>query len=186
MDATTWLERAAQANQELIAGLKPADLTRPTPCWGWDVQALINHMIGVNYFFVGALGGQTPVAGEPPDYIGQDAAAAHAESVRAALAAWRAPEAMTKSIPFGQNALPAALAVRFHLSDHVLHQWDLAKAVGREPTLDPDLVAAADATLRANLQPAFRGPGQGFGYEIACPDTASTLEKLVAFSGRQP
>jgi uncharacterized protein (TIGR03086 family) len=181
------LERACQANQALIAELGPDDLRKPTPCWGWDVRALLNHMIGVNHFFAGALADNAPpLGGNTPDFVGSDAAAANAESVRTVLAAWRAPGALEKSVPFGQNQIPAALAIRLNTTDQVLHNWDLAKATGRTPRLDDELVTYAHDTLRQALRPEFRGPGRGFGYEVSVPEGASPLDRLIAFSGRQP
>jgi len=46
--------------QALIANLSPDDLARPTPCEGWDVRALINHLIAVNYGYAASVAGQPP------------------------------------------------------------------------------------------------------------------------------
>lgn len=181
------LERTMQANQAVIAGLKPEDMNRPTPCWGWSVRELINHMVGVNQHFAGAASGQAPAAGDQPtDLLGHDPAAAYANSTQAALTAWRAPGVLEQTLPFGPSTAPASLLVCFHQGDQLLHYWDLSKALGRPPQLDDDLVVYTEQNMRANLKPEFRGPGKAFGYAIACPDTASHIDRVAAFSGRQP
>ena len=85
MDPTTLLERTFQANQELIAGLSPEDYAKPTPCRGWDVTALINHMIGVNQRFAAAVSGQGSAPAADADLVGSDAGASYRASATAAL-----------------------------------------------------------------------------------------------------
>src|SRR5436189_5237768 len=114
MDPTTMLERGFQANQALIAGLSPEEYTKPTPCWEWNVRALINHMIGMNHYLAASLAGQPAAAGgDTPDFVGAGAAAAYADSTRAALAAARAPGALDQTVQLGPNPLPAAALLRF-------------------------------------------------------------------------
>ena len=60
MDVVEMCQQATDGAAAVIGTLKPDDLTRPTPCEGWDVRALINHMVGVNHRFAAAVTGEAP------------------------------------------------------------------------------------------------------------------------------
>jgi hypothetical protein len=70
--------------------------------------------------------------------------------------------------------------------DAVVHTWDLAVALGQEPAIDPELAEAAmrswaDAETTGS---PVRQPGI-LGDEVL-NDATDPLEKLLAFTGRQP
>jgi uncharacterized protein (TIGR03086 family) len=68
-------------------------------------------------------------------------------------------------------------------TDVLVHTWDLARAGGVEPNLDPALCTAAyDAAVGSGLR---RGDGM-IGPEIAVPSDAAIELRLVAFYGRDP
>jgi uncharacterized protein (TIGR03086 family) len=72
------------------------------------------------------------------------------------------------------------------LGEFVGHGWDLAKATGA-PLDWPDAAATqALESMRAMVQPGMRGPDKFMGEEVPVPDDAPPLDKLVAFSGRDP
>ena len=43
---------------ESIAGVKPDDYAKPTPCTEWDVRTLANHMAGGASMFAGIINGR--------------------------------------------------------------------------------------------------------------------------------
>ncbi len=185
MDLIAACQRTLENAERMIDSLSPDELSRPTPCTDWNVRQLIDHMIGVNWAFAGALGAQPPSgAGAGASSSGNDPAAAYAASARAALAAWRAPGALdrTLTLPFGQ--LPGAQAIGFNVADQLVHTWDLAKATGRDRTLDPETCAAVLDRARQALGPEARGPGRPFGPEMPCPENAPLSDQLAAFLGR--
>ena len=49
------LEAAAQGFRERLSSVQSSQMSNPTPCTEWDVQALINHNIKVTGFVEGAL-----------------------------------------------------------------------------------------------------------------------------------
>ena len=73
--------------------------------------------------------------------------------------------------------------VGFLLLEQVAHGWDLCQALGRRADFDAEAIAIADGVARA-MGTAMRSPGM-FGPEVTPPSTATPLEKLVAFLGRQ-
>jgi hypothetical protein len=71
-----------------------------------------------------------------------------------------------------------------HLATWVVHGWDLARATGQEPVVGEDLAAA---TLEAVTMTAEQGRAYGIlGPEVTVPASASTLDRALAMSGRDP
>ncbi|NBH11053.1 TIGR03086 family metal-binding protein [Amycolatopsis sp. SID8362] len=119
----------------------------PTPCTEWDVRALVNHMTRGNLNYVGLLGGATReefLAARDADALGADPVTAFTESVRACADALAGSGVLDRVVdyPLGELTGRRALAVR--TADSTVHTWDLARALGRDETLDPGLVAWLD------------------------------------------
>jgi uncharacterized protein (TIGR03086 family) len=187
MDPLEMCQRTLGGAERMVASLGPEELSKPTPCSEWNVRQLLDHMIGVNWAFATGASGQpqagAPTAGAAPS--GDDPAAAYAASARAAIAARQSPGALerTLNLPFGQ--IPGAEAIGFNVADQLVHTWDLAKATGRDRTLDPDVAAAVLERSRQVLGPDRRGPGRPFGPEQPCSADAPIHDRLAAFLGRQ-
>ena len=73
---------------------------------------------------------------------------------------------------------------QFYTGDILLHSWDLAKALGREPDLDEERCTAALAAMEPMKQ-MLQDSGQ-FGPAVAVGHDASAQDKLMAFIGRDP
>lgn len=178
--------RALDAAGAVIAGLRPADLARSTPCAGWDLGALLGHMIGQNHGFAATVEGpdasRSAFASRMPDPA---AWAPSADRVAAAFAA--APQVHDVLLVeiSEKTRFPIATAVGFHLLDSVVHTWDVAAALGRDHRPDAELV---DATLaQARLIPAGpvarEGPGAAFGPVLPSADDA--WPRALALVGRR-
>lgn len=103
-----------------------------------------------NLNYVRLLGGATAaefLRFRDVDALGADPLEAFVASARACAEAFAAPGALDRTLdhPLGQLVGRRALAVR--TTDTVVHTWDLARAVGDDDRLDPDLVAWIDAHL---------------------------------------
>src|SRR5918998_3703711 len=56
------MENIVELHRRAVAGIRPvlepldaADLGRPTPCAGWDLRALLEHMTGQDHGFAAAV-----------------------------------------------------------------------------------------------------------------------------------
>jgi len=68
-------------------------------------------------------------------------------------------------------------------TDVLVHTWDLARAVGVDPALDPDLcVRACDAGRRDGIGSA----SEMFAAQVPVAVHADPTAKLVALYGRDP
>jgi len=159
------------------------DLERPTPCAGWQVRDLLNHIAGGAPVFAALFRGEGARPFPDDDQLGDDPSAA----VRAALgefdAAVRSPGAMERTVasPFGE--MPGDTFARLAAFDLMVHSWDLATALGQQLELGDELVQEVDTFARSAI-PEERAP-QMFAPAVEPRSGASRLECLVAFSGRQ-
>jgi hypothetical protein len=55
-----------------------------------------------------------------------------------------------------RSGIPAAMRLDLRLGELAVHSWDLARAIGADETLDPEVVAALWAFADAATQRAYR------------------------------
>ncbi len=188
-DTIAMCQQATDGALAVIRNMRPEDLAKSTPCTAWDVRALINHMIGTNQLFSRGLAGDRS-APDPtsalPDLVGDDPAGAYAASARAVMDGWRAPGALERVLPLPVGEMPGSVAIVVDLADQFVHTWDLARAVGRDPALDPEIAAMVLEFSKGMLKPEMRGPSGFFGPEVPCAPDTPVQDRLVAWLGRQP
>lgn len=187
MDLLHLTRRAVETATPLIRDIRPDDMTKPTPCSEWDVRALVNHLVGANYFFA-ALASDTPLEGSAPaDLLGDDAVGAYERSAQAALAAWQSPGALegTCEIP-GGGIFPKSVVLGLNFVDQIVHADDLARAIGRREAIDPELAKVALEFVKQGVGPDFRGEtDKPFKAEVIVAEDAPVTDRLAAFLGRQ-
>src|ERR1700721_2347131 len=158
--------QAVRASVQVVSQVSAADLTRPTPCPDWTLAELLAHMTAQHNGFAAAAAGDgadlvhwqtgAPVA----DPVGEYAAAAERVIAAFAAAGVLAGEFVLPEIS-PKLRFPAAEAIGFHFVDYVVHGWDVARALGRDYELEPDVLAAAGRTPRAGPGGQGRGaPGE--------------------------
>ena len=158
-----------------------------TPCDDWDVRALTNHVAGEVLWMPDLFAGKTVAeVGDKfdGDLLGDDPVATFDRAVSEAKAVLSAPGALEKTVHLSFGDFSGADYTDQISSDLTIHAWDLARAIGGDESLDPELVALTDKTF-GSVFDAFRGPG-GFGDDVPVPDDADAQTKLLAKSGRKP
>jgi uncharacterized protein (TIGR03086 family) len=175
MDPLDLFERGSAWTKEKIAGAKDR-LDAQTPCEGWDVRTLVNHLIAWQGFFQASARGEEAArpSEPPPDVVGGDPVAAYENARRSTLEAFKAPGVQDK----------AAMTMGLAFVDQVVHGADLAKATGQDATIPPDLAEAAFGMVNGRLSDENRG--NAFGPAVDVADDASTQDKLLAYLGRKP
>jgi len=177
------LEGVLKKTEAVVAGTGPADASRPTPCADYDVADLTSHIVGWIQSFAAGIN-QRPVAIDPMTYrAGDDAAEVFRSAADDSLAGWRAGAA-EHDIKLVQGAMPGPMAFDIMLGEYLVHGWDLAIATDQPvPYTDDEAQRALDG-LRPMLRPEYRG--EAFGAEVEVPADAPALDRLLAFSGRNP
>jgi uncharacterized protein (TIGR03086 family) len=177
--------QALDATGRIVRGI-PADRWHSaTPCVGWDARALVNHLVSGNLWAAElAAGGTIEGVGSrlDGDLLGDDPAAAYAQSAEAAAEVFRRPGALDAPCAVSYGPIPGAVYAGHRFLDVLVHGWDLAMASGQDYALDPQLMQACRQIIEPQLE-AFRSAG-ALGPEVTVPADASTQTRFLALLGR--
>jgi uncharacterized protein (TIGR03086 family) len=150
--------------------------TDPTPCPKFTVDDLVEHLIGSMTGLAGLAGHpfEADAAGTPEERV--------ADAGLRAIEAWRQRGlAGTVTAPFGE--LPAERGAAIVALELLVHAWDFAQPAGVEPAVDEKVAKHVLELVRTIIEPPMRD-GDMFAAEVPTGPDASTLERLVAFTGR--
>src|SRR5213078_879290 len=177
--------QALHASGRIVDGI-PADRWHAeTPCQGWDVRALVNHIVSGNLWAAELAAGATiGSVGDrlDGDVLGADPAKAYAASAEAAAAAFRRPGALDAPCAVSYGPVPGSVYAGHRFIDVFIHGWDLAAATGQDTALDPDLMEACRQIIEPQLE-LFRAAG-AFAAELPVPPGATPQTRFLAILGR--
>lgn len=178
--------RSLAAIQPIVAAVRPQDLTSPTPCAGWDLGALLAHMIGQDHGFAAAVRADV---GEEAFVPREPSPEAHQAGLAAVAAAFAAadPDRPVLLAEFEGRRFPLHNVIGFHLIDTLVHGWDVAAALGTKTDYDDDLVAAA--LQQAELipdGPMRTAPGAAFAPVLPEAAHSTGWARTLALLGRDP
>ncbi|WP_437344907.1 TIGR03086 family metal-binding protein [Streptomyces tubercidicus] len=167
----------------LVAAVRTENLALPTPCAGWTVRQLLDHMVWENLMATSIAEG-TPRTDHTADHLGDDHRAAFADSVDAARTAFTGSGMLHRT--YGPYEAPGAMIVQQVVVELLAHGWDLARAIGAPTGLAPETAAETLAAARRIYGAAPRTEGSSFAPERPAPPGASATDRLAAFLGRDP
>jgi uncharacterized protein (TIGR03086 family) len=189
------LEPAAREVARLAEGVTDDQLTGPTPCPGYPVGALLDHLMGLSLAFAWAARKTTVADGGGASAPGQATAEQLHPQWRTELPrrlddlvrAWRDPAAWQGMAEAGGVKMPAEQMGAVALDELVLHGWDLARATGQSFTCDPASTAVVLAFTSASAEPEYSAQREGlFGPVIDVPEDAPDFDRALGFAGRDP
>jgi uncharacterized protein (TIGR03086 family) len=181
------LQRVTDETTRVVDSLTPDQFANASPCEGWTVRDVVNHITGgATMFAISAEQGKVPddqigrlMGG---DNLGNDAKAAWATAAKRAMSAFDGLDlSKMVTLPFGE--MPAGVALNIAIFDVATHSVDLARATGQRVS-DTEMLEGALAMGRQMIGPDLRMPGV-FGDEQSSSDTASVEDRLLAFAGRK-
>jgi len=178
--------RALDTTRPYVAAVGGGQWGSPSPCDGWDVRALVNHVISGNFWVKPLVEGQSSAdVGDrlDGDLLGDDPLAAYDASAAEAAAAFRGPGAMDAPVAVSYGPVPGSVYCGHRFIDVLIHGWDLARATGQDATLPSDLVEACFEVV-APQQALLEGSGE-FGTVQSVPAGADRQTQLLAILGRQ-
>jgi len=186
-DTVTLLERALDQTAAIIAAIPPSQAGLATPCPGWDVRALVRHLVAQDMRnFLASARGETADWRAPADDIGDDWSAEFQDRAGPLLAVWRAADlGQPVAMPGGGEA-PLGGRADQQIAELATHGWDLVKATGQQADLDPVLAEHALDWSHRVLRPEFRGPDKAFGLEVPVSPNAPAYDRLAGWFGRDP
>jgi uncharacterized protein (TIGR03086 family) len=170
-DEVRVLARAIDQTGDVLDHVHADQLDRATPCEGWDVAALVDHVIAAPGRFVTMMRGEEPSWSAQVPHIVEGWGPAFRVTGDNLIHAWHERE---EAAPMSADWQTAELAV---------HTWDVATAIGYPITrLDPEIATRGLAFMQANLTADNRGPV--FGPEQEAASDGGPYEQLAAFAGR--
>lgn len=177
--------RSVERFTRQVEDLRSDDWIRPTPCPEWNVRDLVNHVTVEDLWTPPLLAGRTITdvghafdgdrLGAVPTEAARDAAAG-------AITAVAAPGALTRTVHLSSGETPASEYVWQLTTDHLIHSWDLARAVGGDDLLDPEQVSACALWFAAH-EDAYRASG-AIGPRAPTAADADPQTRLLAAFGR--
>jgi len=175
--------RAGAEADRVIGAIHLDDLGRPTPCAGWDVRTLLNHLVNGNVRFTAIVTGADVPDRDAP-VLGEDPLGAFRSTLADLIEVFDRDGALDGlyATPVGEELGAQLIATR--VIELLVHSGDLSRATGQPGGLDPDLCARCLDILRGRSLP--RGEGRPFAAEQPAPEGAPAAEALAAFAGRLP
>ncbi|GAB4587760.1 maleylpyruvate isomerase family mycothiol-dependent enzyme [Nocardia sp. IFM 10818] len=162
-----------------IATLDESDLTAPTPCAGWNVADLIDHMNERHERIIETVLG-------PLD----EHAADRRDGFARIAARWMAAMEQTGDIVRlpQTGPIPTDMVLRIHFVDMLVHRWDISRALGRPCPVPARLTELALPMARATTAPGSPLNGPGGVYHARLPEDASLtpMDNIAALLGRDP
>ena len=155
------------------------DMTRQTPCTEFDVTRLTGHLLNSLTALGGMVGAELPERDESDSVERQVVAAA-----RPALDAWHR-RGLNGTVPFGNGEMPAKGACAILSLEFLVHAWDYAAAVDHEFNAPEPLAEYVLGLAHQVIRPEQRSRA-GFDDPVDVPADAGALERLIAFTGRNP
>lgn len=176
--AVELLERSLGYTRVVLAGVRAEHLELATPCAGWSLRDLLEHMEDALDAFTDAAAGRVEVEPVPATDSPVDALCAKACALLAAwVAARRAPYVAVGDLGLGAPVLVATAALEI-----TLHGWDVAQATGSPARIPGDLASALLSVGAVVIGDDDRGPRFAARRPVAADAPADV--RLLAWSGR--
>ena len=165
--------------QQVLHGIANDDWSKQTPCREFDVSKLTDHLMNSITTIGGFAGAEFPERDRADSVERQIIAAA-----RPALDAWHR-RGLEGTVPFGQGEAPATMMVGVLSIEFFIHGWDYAMATGRQVTAPDSLSDYVMGLAQVIITPQGR-TNVGFDDPVDVPADAGALDRLIAYTGRNP
>ena len=173
-------EESLAVLENVLHGIAKDEWSKQTPCREFDVAALTDHLMNSITVIGSAAGAELPDRDRADSVGGQVMHAA-----RPALDAWH-KRGLDGTVPFGQGGeAPAKMMAGIFSLELLVHAWDYAKATGREVTVPDALSDYVLGLAKVIITPEGR-TNVGFDDPIDVAADAGVLDRLIAYTGRQP
>ncbi len=177
------LAQGLAAVEEIVAAIDEQRWSAPTPCPGWSVRELLNHLIGGNRGFAAVLTGQASPDWSA-DHLADDPLGAYRQAAAQVQSAFAQPGALDKviTVPFG--TVPGAVALHLRITEILVHGWDLARATEQATSGLPAELAEQELEFSRSTLDQIPAGQHPFAPPQPVPDDAPAIDRLAALLGR--
>jgi uncharacterized protein (TIGR03086 family) len=172
-------EESLAVLQQVLKGIADDDWTKQTPCREFDVAKLTDHLMNSITVIGGVAGAELPERDRTDSVERQVVHAA-----RPALDAWH-QRGLDGTVKFGSNESPARVMPGILSLEFLVHAWDYARATGREVSAPDALSDYIMGLAKTIITPGGRTT-IGFDDPVDVTVDAGALDRLIAYTGRQP
>lgn len=179
-------KRSVAEFDKRVQQVAPDQWTNDTPCSDWNVRALVNHLVYEDRWVPDMLAERTvQEVGDryDGDLLGDDPIKAWNEASREAVASVSEEGVLQRTVHASFGDITADEYLRQVLNDHVVHAWDLARGIGADDRLDPELVDVCYEYAKP-IEDSLKSSG-AYGDKVEAPPDADTQTKLLAVMGRR-
>jgi uncharacterized protein (TIGR03086 family) len=172
-------EAALSALQHVLHPIAGDELSKSTPCSEYDVMQLTDHLLNSITLLGGAAGAELPKRDSGDSVERQVIGAA-----RPTLDAWHR-RGLDGTVTFASNELPATFGASVLTLEFLVHGWDYATATGHPMDVAESLAEYTLGLAKKVITPEGRARA-GFADPVEVSDDAPALDRLIAFTGRDP
>ena len=187
---TDLLERSYRDTAGLYAAIGRSGWSAQSPCSGWTVRNVGNHLVASLTLLARVVEGDTVQPAEldaeamASTDIGPDPAVAFEAAAKRSVAAFATPEALGQQFPFPPGPTPGAVLAQLSLLESLVHGWDLARGTGVPYQPDDAVVAAVHEFAGQAIGDAQRAAGL-FGPPHPTAADADRFTALLGHLGRR-
>ncbi|NNN13864.1 MAG: TIGR03086 family protein [Acidimicrobiaceae bacterium] len=178
------LESVLDKDLILIENVGPQQLHLPTPCPEYDVNMLVNHIIGWLQRFESGVNGRT-FDGDPGKFVSSNPVNDFRNASAGLLAGW-SKGGIERTVRLGNSDLPGKMVMSMTLTEYLTHGCDLAVATDQAVPFSEEEIALVLERASATLGEQYRGEGKPFGHIVDVTESAPLLDRFLGFMGRQP
>lgn len=172
--------------RRLIDGVGGPHLCLPTPCEDFDVAALLDHMCTWIAVF-DATANDRPATVDPNTFHLESGWSEHFGSAAGGVVSGLRNRGVEREMVMTTDPIPGSMVLDMLTMEYIGHGIDLAKATGQQHRFTDEQAQAALAASQRMIQPPYRGTEPGRFHPIVdVPDDASTVDRFIAFLGRDP
>ncbi|MBX3098719.1 MAG: TIGR03086 family protein [Salinibacterium sp.] len=180
-----WLSLQHRVQREFSRRIAAVtDWDAPTPDDEWNVRDLVAHVIEEQQWVPYLLAGETvATARKEIEPLRGDLREEWELYSFAATAAWMSTPPST-IVQLSYDSVTMTDYLREQVSDVAIHTWDLARAIGADEALDPEIVEAV-WTVFEPQKDTLAASGL-YAPPVPLPADAPLLHQLLAVTGRDP
>ena len=177
--------RATDVFDTRVRAVRPDQWGNATPCTEWNVRQLVNHVAVEDLWVPPLLAGKTIAdVGDAydGDQLGDDPAAGWSRALAGAKQAVLEPGAADRTVHLSYGDERAGEYLLQLFADHLIHGWDLARAIDGDTELPTDLVDECTKYF-ARMEETYRKIG-AIAARVDVPAGADAQTRLLATFGR--
>ncbi|RDI25554.1 TIGR03086 family metal-binding protein [Lentzea flaviverrucosa] len=170
-----------------VRQIAPDQWSLGTPCREWSVRDLVGHLVHEQLWAPELLAGCTAAqVGDRFDHdnLGDDPLVSWVVAAAAAREAWLGPFALAKPVTVSSGKLDAEEYCWQMTADLAVHSWDLARSIGADERIDPDLASAVLKYVERNIDD-WSGSSM-FDSPVPVSPDADDQTRLIGLLGRNP